>query len=45
MKKILLIIMAFLTMNCAYADEQTDYRLHDMKSNMIDEGQQVGYKI
>ena len=44
MKKIILLIIALLTINCAYADHPADYRLNDMTSNMVDEGQQIGYK-
>lgn len=39
MKKILLLLLAFLSINCAYAE----YQLCDVVTNMIDEGQQVGY--
>lgn len=45
MKKILLIILSLFTINIAYAASNTEYRLGDMTSNMVDEGQQVGYKI
>ena len=44
MKKIILLIIALLTINCAYADHPADYRLNDMTSNIVDEGQQIGYK-
>ncbi len=40
MKKIVLLFIAFFMMNNAYAE----YQLCDVVSNMIDEGQQVGYK-
>ncbi len=44
MKKIILLILAILTLNCAYATSNTEYRLNDMTSNIIGEGDQVGYK-
>lgn len=41
MKKIILTLIAFLSMNCAHAT----YQLCDVVTNTIDEGQQVGYQI